>query len=80
MVRAFAASPAVSLAEETKGFRTLCKNRKNAIEAVVLDKTCDISTWHTVWALLGIVLGSAGVVVGFVLWPSHNVVLEPEYW
>ena len=76
----FSSAPPVTLKEETKSFRDLCRNRKNAIEAVVLHTQCPVSWWNGMWAFLGIVMGTAAVFVGFVLWPTENVVLHADHW
>ena len=70
----FASTIRQSLEEAKENYDDLCTKREAEMESIVLHKTCSVSWLNMLWGLVGTVLGMTAVFIGFVLWPTENVV------
>ena len=79
-LNAIFSSPIHETQEEAKEKHSIiCSRREEIMASIVMDGKCPVSWWNLLWGLVGSVLGIAAVFV-FVLLPTENVFLHPEYW
>ena len=73
-------SPIHETQEEAKEKHDIvCAGRESIMGSIVMDGKCPVTWWNLLWGLVGSLLGIAAVFV-FVLLPTENNFLHPEYW
>ena len=56
------------------------KKRDDEMESIVLHGKCSVSWWHSLWGVLGTVMGLAAAMGGIIMLPTGNVFIDPSYW